>query len=97
MDGPVRPLAKREEEIGMALSSSPSPSLKAEESKAPTIKSLAEESKSEVTNTKPKPSLETLISFQLSEGKWSTDCEGILRDFFTDSNIQDAAIDAVLA
>ena len=50
-----------------------------------------------MTGQTPKPSFETLISFQLSEGKWSKDCEGILRDFFTDGNIQDAVIDEVVA
>ena len=56
-----------------------------------------EESKVALIYIKPSPSFETLISFQLSEGKWSKDCEGTLKEFFTDSNIQDPVIDVVIA
>ena len=47
-------------------------------------------------NTRPKPSFESLISFQLIDGKWNIDCEVVLKDFFIDSNIHDAVIDQVV-
>ena len=49
-----------------------------------------------VVKTSPKPSFESLISSQLTDGKWNTDCEGILKEFFIDSNINDTVIDQVI-
>ena len=61
--------------------------LEMEESKEPVKQAPIEQKQPTVTNTKPKPSFETLISYQLSEGKWNKECGAILQDFFTDSNI----------
>ena len=75
----------------------PPANVQVEESEPPTKQHAVEEAKPAVINTNPKPTFETLISFQLSDGKWNKECEGVLKDFFTDSNIQDAVIDAVLS
>jgi len=45
---------------------------------------------------KPKPSFDSLISYQFTDGKWNTDCELVLKDFFIDSNINDTVIDQVI-
>ena len=84
-------------EANMALASLEIDNVEMEESKSSSKKIDIQEAKSTVTNTKPKPSFETLISFQLTEGKWDKNCEATLKDYFTDSKIEDPIIDAVLA
>ena len=67
-----------------------------EESKAPVKQQPIQQANVVAANTRPKPSFESLISFQLTDGKWNTDCEGILKEFFIDSNINDSVIDQVI-
>ena len=84
-------------EAKIAKASLKSANVELEESKSSSIKPNIQEAKTTMTNTKPKPSFETLISFQLTEGKWDKNCEANLKDYFTDSNIEDPIIEAVLA
>ena len=77
-------ITSMKKEVDMATASLESANVEIEESKSISMNAI-QEAKTIVANTNPKPSFETLISFQLTEGKWDKNCEATLKDFFTDS------------
>ena len=50
----------------------------------------------QVVNTGPKPTFETLISLQASDGNWVKNSERTLVNFFSDGNIEDSTIESLL-
>jgi len=60
-------------------------------------KNINVEAVKKTVNTGPKPSFESLISLQLSDGNWSNGAESIILNYFSDGSIQDTTIEDLIA